>query len=176
MARHNRLRGLSAAFVLASSPILAQTVTANVTGNITDPSGAVIPNAKVTVHNVDTGVDTTTTTDTAGLYRVQFLPYRPLHAKCPGPRLRYKDRTPRSPWKLCRRQPSTWRSRQAAGLKPSMFPRPLRSWTPATPTLSGTFTANTIQNFPLNGLDFSALTLYVPGSVSTARHQWHAVH
>ena len=34
-------------------------------------------------------------------------------------------------------------------------------------TLSGTFTANTIQNFPLNGLDFSALTLYVPGSVST---------
>ena len=40
------------------------------------------------------------------------------------------------------------------------------------PTLSSTFTANTIQNFPLNGLDFSALTLYaltlyVPGSVST---------
>ena len=35
-------------------------------------------------------------------------------------------------------------------------------------TLSGTFTANTIQNFPLNGLDFSALTLYVPGAVSTA--------
>ncbi|WP_433983014.1 TonB-dependent receptor plug domain-containing protein [Tunturiibacter empetritectus] len=34
-------------------------------------------------------------------------------------------------------------------------------------TLSGTFTTNTIQNFPLNGLDFSALTLYVPGSVST---------
>jgi hypothetical protein len=34
-------------------------------------------------------------------------------------------------------------------------------------TLSGTFTTNTIQNSPLNGLDFSALTLYVPGSVST---------
>src|SRR6202012_44639 len=30
------------------------------------------------------------------------------------------------------------------------------------------FTANTIQNFPLNGLDFSALTLYIPGAVSTA--------
>ncbi len=35
------------------------------------------------------------------------------------------------------------------------------------PTLGTTFTTNTIQNFPLNGLDFSALTLYVPGSVST---------
>ncbi len=38
----------------------------------------------------------------------------------------------------------------------------------SNPTLSGTFTANTIQNFPLNGLDFSALTLYLPGAVSTA--------
>lgn len=36
------------------------------------------------------------------------------------------------------------------------------------PTLSGAFTANTIQNLALNGLDFSALTLYVPGVVSTA--------
>ena len=36
------------------------------------------------------------------------------------------------------------------------------------PTLSATFTANTITNFPLNGLDFSAVTLYVPGAVSTA--------
>ena len=44
----------------------------------------------------------------------------------------------------------------------------------ATPILNttdavvdSTFTANTIQNFPLNGLDFSALTLYVPGAVNT---------
>ena len=35
------------------------------------------------------------------------------------------------------------------------------------PTLDSTFTANTISNFPLNGLDFSALTLYVPGAVTT---------
>jgi hypothetical protein len=35
------------------------------------------------------------------------------------------------------------------------------------PHLDSTFTANTIQNFPLNGLDFSALTLYVPGAVNT---------
>ena len=37
-------------------------------------------------------------------------------------------------------------------------------------TLSGTFTANTIQNFPLNGLDFSALTLYLPGAGQHRRH------
>jgi hypothetical protein len=36
------------------------------------------------------------------------------------------------------------------------------------PTLDSTFTSNTISNFPLNGLDFSALTLYVPGAVNTS--------
>jgi hypothetical protein len=34
--------------------------------------------------------------------------------------------------------------------------------------VDSTFTANTIANLPLNGLDFSALTLYVPGAVFTA--------
>ena len=35
-------------------------------------------------------------------------------------------------------------------------------------TLGSTLTANTIRNFPLNGLDFSALTLYMPGAIDTA--------
>jgi hypothetical protein len=35
-------------------------------------------------------------------------------------------------------------------------------------TLGTTFTANAIENVPLNGLDFSALTLYLPGAVNTA--------
>ncbi len=43
-------------------------------------------------------------------------------------------------------------------------------------TLGSTFTANTIQNFPLNGLDFSALTLYLPGAVSTVGHLRHPEH
>jgi hypothetical protein len=34
-------------------------------------------------------------------------------------------------------------------------------------TLSSVFTANTISSFPLNGLDFSAITLYMPGAVTT---------
>ncbi len=34
-------------------------------------------------------------------------------------------------------------------------------------TLGSVFTANTISSFPLNGLDFSAVTLYLPGAVTT---------
>ena len=52
----------------------AQTVTGSITGEVTDPSGAVIANAQVVAHNLDTGVDSSTTTNSTGLYRLQFLP------------------------------------------------------------------------------------------------------
>ena len=41
----------------------------NVQGTVADPTGAVIPKAKVTLHNTQTNVDVSTTTDQAGLYR-----------------------------------------------------------------------------------------------------------
>ena len=53
---------------------LAQTVTGAITGEVTDPSGAVIPGAKVTAHAVSTGIDTQTTSNAAGQYRIEFLP------------------------------------------------------------------------------------------------------
>jgi len=53
---------------------LCQTVTGSITGEVTDPSGAVIAGATVTAHSLDTGVDTSTTTNAVGFYRVEFLP------------------------------------------------------------------------------------------------------
>ncbi len=52
----------------------AQTVTGSITGEVADPSGAVIPGARVVAHNLDTGVDTPTTTNSSGRYRIDFLP------------------------------------------------------------------------------------------------------
>src|SRR5260370_7994529 len=34
-------------------------------------------------------------------------------------------------------------------------------------TVSSTFTANTIQNLPLNGRNFSSITMFIPGAVAT---------
>src|SRR5262249_34886698 len=45
-----------------------------VTGVVTDPSGAAIPNAKVTVTNVGTNLSVTTTTNQSGLYVARELP------------------------------------------------------------------------------------------------------
>ena len=51
---------------------LAQS-TATLSGTATDPSGAVLPNAQVTVHSLATGLDRVLKTDGAGLYAVPSL-------------------------------------------------------------------------------------------------------
>jgi hypothetical protein len=61
-----------ALFVLVCIPGQAQT-TAAVTGAINDPSGAVIQGATVTLMNLNTGVQASATTNSAGLYRAPGL-------------------------------------------------------------------------------------------------------
>src|SRR5215471_19560444 len=62
-----------AILLICSSATWAQTITGGVNGIVTDPSGAVIPNAKVAATNVETGVVTETTTNNDGLYNIRFL-------------------------------------------------------------------------------------------------------
>lgn len=60
---------------------LAQTDTARVIGTITDATGAVIPNATVTVTNAGTGQSVTIKTGAAGEYAVNALPIGKYHAE-----------------------------------------------------------------------------------------------
>ncbi|PYX95143.1 MAG: hypothetical protein DMG63_19535, partial [Acidobacteria bacterium] len=50
-----------------------QVLYGTLTGNVTDPSGAVVPNAKVEAVNTQTGLARTTTTDANGVYRFSDL-------------------------------------------------------------------------------------------------------
>src|SRR5919109_3498789 len=60
--------------LLVSATASAQTVQGVITGTVTDPSGAVVPNARVTITNIGTGITQTTTTSTTGLYRFSLVP------------------------------------------------------------------------------------------------------
>jgi hypothetical protein len=52
----------------------AQAANGVIEGTVTDASGAVIPNAKVKVVNLDTGLEREATTNEKGLYRAPLLP------------------------------------------------------------------------------------------------------
>ncbi|HJT01375.1 MAG TPA: carboxypeptidase regulatory-like domain-containing protein [Terriglobales bacterium] len=66
---------LSAALVLFwTAPLRAQSlVSGSVTGTVTDPTGAVVPNATVSLKNNATGQTLTQSTNSSGVYRFQFL-------------------------------------------------------------------------------------------------------
>jgi len=60
--------------IVAPTPALhAQVSGATLTGTVTDPSGAVIPNAELSIQNVATGTARQLTTDSAGIYAAPNL-------------------------------------------------------------------------------------------------------
>lgn len=145
----------------------AQTVTGSVTGQVTDPTGAILAGAQVVAHNLDTGVDTATTTNPSGVYTIQFLPIG-----------HYEVRVQANGFQTAVIPAFNLEVLQTAKFNVSLRVGSAESTVSVSstsailnteePTVDSTFTANTIANLPLNGLDFSALTLYVPGAVFTA--------
>ncbi len=145
----------------------AQTVTGAITGEVTDPSGAVVAGAQVVAHNLDTNVDTPTTTNAEGVYRIDFLPIGHYQVTVEASGF---EKTTLPPFSLEVLQIADFNVKLVVGSTATTV-----SVSAAAPildtdnlTLGSTFTSNVIQNFPLNGLDFSALTLYLPGAVDTA--------
>jgi hypothetical protein len=73
--------------------LFAQDFRATLQGTITDPQGASIANASVSLRNVETGVERNTTSGDDGFYRLQFLtpgPYS-LQVRAPGFRSAVRD-------------------------------------------------------------------------------------
>ncbi|MHB8754398.1 MAG: carboxypeptidase-like regulatory domain-containing protein [Candidatus Acidiferrales bacterium] len=70
-----RLLWLSLVVLFASSVSFSQNITALLTGTVTDPSGAVVPGASLTLHNIGTNTDVITLkTDSNGVYTAAELP------------------------------------------------------------------------------------------------------
>ena len=53
--------------------LYGQVVGGTLLGTVTDPSGAVVPNAQITISNVDTGVSSSDVTNASGIYNVPNL-------------------------------------------------------------------------------------------------------
>jgi hypothetical protein len=144
-----------------------QTITGSVNGTVFDPSGAVIANAKVTATNVDTGVVTLSTTNKDGIYNIRFLQignYKitietPGFAKSTlGPFVLETDQNAKVDAKL------TLEGQQQnvaieSGISPLINTE--------SPVLSATLDTRAIENLPLVSRDVLAITMFLPGAIST---------
>src|SRR5262245_25544187 len=88
MSRSLRWIGIGFAAFMAACPLLhAQTnVTAQISGTVSDPTGAVLPGAEITATQTDTGVMRTAVSNETGAYVLPNLPVGPyrLEASLPG--------------------------------------------------------------------------------------------
>jgi hypothetical protein len=64
----------AAALVLAAVPCWGQGTSGTILGTVADPTGGVVPDVKVTVLNLETNAERTTTTDVLGTFRFAGLP------------------------------------------------------------------------------------------------------
>ena len=71
---HQRLFLCILLLVLFSSPLAAQTDRAAINGTVTDPSGAVVPDARIEAESSSTGLRRETTTGASGTYYIPGLP------------------------------------------------------------------------------------------------------
>jgi len=169
MAKHllRLLLACSLVLLLCVSTASAQTVTGSITGSITDPSGAVIPDAHVVAHNLDTGVDSVATSNASGFYRIDFLPIGHYQVTVEASGFN-KEVLPPFPLEVLQTPTFNIKMQLGTATTTVSVSESAAILNTNDATIGSTFTANAIQNLPLNGLDFSALTLYIPGSVNTA--------
>jgi hypothetical protein len=72
---------------LCGAPLLAQSggSSTSVTGTVLDPSGAVVPDATVEIHNPVSQFDRSTTTDSKGTFSIPNVPFNPYHVSVTAP-------------------------------------------------------------------------------------------
>jgi outer membrane receptor protein involved in Fe transport len=149
------------------STLLGQTVTAAITGLVTDPSGAVVAGATVTAENTATGVRTTAQTNGAGAYTIRFLPIGSYTVSVDAKGF---SRAKVDPFALEIDQTAKINvvlkvNTSDATVEVKAEAHPILDTTDST--LGNTLSTTEIENIPLNGRNFSSLTLYQPGAIDT---------
>lgn len=159
---------LIAGFLLLS-PLTAwaQTITGNISGTVTDSSGAAINNANVTATNVANGFVFKSTTNDTGSYKLRFLPIGQYKVQVEATGFGKQEF---GPFALEIGQDA----KVDATLKVGTDTTNVQVNADFAPilntedhTIGTTLSANTIDSMPLNGRNFSSLTMFLPGSIST---------
>jgi hypothetical protein len=151
--------------LLGSVPVLAQTHFASFTGAVTSKDGAPLPNVEVVATNQATGVTYTARSNDSGRYTISALPIGP-----------YKIRAKAESFKPFETNVITLESGQDArvNIPLELGVQETITVTDVAPILQTenavvgeVISENTIKGIPLNGRNFSQLSLLLPGVVTT---------
>src|SRR5580692_4764665 len=137
----------------------AQTQLATVSGTITDPSGAVVPDVVVTIFSQDTGLKRSTPTDTAGEYRFAGLPTGTYSLRIAKPKFQSQIR---AGIELTSAAEVTINSQLAIGdlSQETTVNASAAAMDSATSTVEGAVPEQSLAELPLDNRDlFSAVTL-----------------
>ncbi len=151
---------IAACLVLPSS---AQTTAGLVTGTITDSSGAVVPSATISVTNQGTGQTRATTTDSSGTYVIPQLLPGVYTLTVTGPGFGKEERTnvqlqvnQNATINFVLKISSSSQTVQVTGAPPAL--------NATSATLSDVIGHEETVDLPLNGREFTQLTLLAPGT------------
>jgi hypothetical protein len=155
---------LAVAFIF-SAAVFAQSNTGSITGVVTDPNGAVVPNATVTITNQGTNEKRTVQADAEGRYEVPSLPtgIYTIEASSSG----FQATTLKDLRLAVGEKARADVGLAASGVSAVVEVIDQTRTDTETATVGETITADRVQNNPVNGRDFTQLLATVPGSVQT---------
>lgn len=158
---------LTLACLLTATIAVGQTITGSITGTVSDPTGAVVPNMKVTATNTGTNLAFNAQSNEAGVYRLLFLPIGTYNLAVEGSGFKKYSAGPfalevnqvaRVDVKL--ELGDTTQTVEVSGVAPILQ-------TESTST-GDTITSTKLTSVPLNGRNFASLALLIPGAISTS--------
>src|SRR5438128_6452759 len=154
--------------VLGISVAWSQTATGRIIGTVTDPTGAVIPGAPITVTNVGTQTAYSALTNEQGFYQVLLLPIGMYQVSA---EMQGFQKAVTKPEKLEINQSLRVDLKMAVGARTDeiVVEEGISHVEAITPPLGMSVTSTQIENMPLNGRNTLDLALLQPGVIpSTA--------
>ncbi|WP_263378648.1 TonB-dependent receptor [Granulicella paludicola] len=163
LRRIGHLVSLLTVLIFACSRASAQITTADIVGTVTDPTGALVPNAKVKLVNVDTHDQRDATSNTSGDFQFTLLPVGRYNVtvSVPGFKTSTISNVAVEAGDRARADVNL-----ATGIQNETVT--VEATTPLlqadNATVSSTVTAKAVQDLPLNGRNFVQLVQLVPGA------------
>jgi hypothetical protein len=149
--------------LLATLSLSAQTFRGTILGTVTDPSGAVVPGAKVTVKNTGTGLERSTETSADGSYALPELPIGTYSVTVVQQGFQTFVATGVTVDVAGERRVDAAMKTGQISTKVEVSGDLLPQVETTSADLGGTLTAETIESLPVNGRDYQKLIYLNPG-------------